>query len=164
MTLPLLCGPQSLFTHTLSHSLSLITQTQHLCTAPRGAGLGFDTTNNKQQQPICHLPSSLHWLSHHRRSRRSKEKGASANMASKLTAFWNHPAGPKTSEPLFFLSPSLFFCTPWLLVTNQMSFLWSLQLNWVLSAVLASKRVSKFLVVLFCFRCFFAFVFLETLT
>lgn len=99
-------------THTLSHSLSLITQTQHLCTAPRGAGLGFDTTNNKQQQPICHLPSSLHWLSHHRRSRRSKEKRASATMASKLTAFWNHPAGPKTSEPLFFLVPISFLLYP----------------------------------------------------
>jgi hypothetical protein len=48
------------------------------------------------QQPICHLPSSLHRLSHCRRSRRSKDKRASATMASKLAAFWNHPAGPKT--------------------------------------------------------------------
>jgi hypothetical protein len=36
-----------------------------------------------------------------------------------------------------------------------MCFLWSLQLNWVLIAFLANKRVSKFLVILFFFGFFF---------
>jgi hypothetical protein len=43
-------GPN--LSHTLSHSLSLITPTQHLCTAPRAAELGFHTTTT-------HLPSPL---------------------------------------------------------------------------------------------------------
>jgi hypothetical protein len=67
-----------------------------------------------QQQTTTHLPSSplkspLVVPLQEKQEKQGKER-ASAAMASKLAAIWNHPAGPKTSEPLFFLSPSLWFC------------------------------------------------------
>ncbi len=94
-------GPN--LSHTLSLTLSLSPYTNSTplhCTKSSRIRVWY--YNNKQQLPICHLPWSLHWLSHYRRNRRSKEKRASATMASKLAAFWNHPAGPKTSEHPFF--------------------------------------------------------------
>ncbi len=103
-------GPNLSHTHSLSHSLSLITQTRHLCTSPRAAGLGFDTTTTTNNNPSAISPQVSSGCPITEKAGEARKRELQQSWPPNWLRSGTIQQAPKLVSPLFFLSPSLFFC------------------------------------------------------
>jgi hypothetical protein len=98
-------------THTLSlsHSLSLITQTRHLCTSPRAAGLGFGTTTTTNNNPSAISPQVSTGCPITEKAGEARKRELQHPWPPNWLRSGTIQQAPKLVSPLFFLSPSLFY-------------------------------------------------------